>query len=263
MTSNGFQKNIDDTVQLIFDSHYIVAITGAGISTPSGIPDFRSSKSGLWAKNDPMKVASLSAYNKNPKIVFDWLHPLITGIQNSKPNPAHVALADLETLGFVKSIITQNIDNFHQKAGSESVIEIHGSLNYFHCPVCKFIISTEDEAIIDKYIIEESIPVCPKCGSFLKPDITLYEEQLPIKAWELAHRECLNADLILVIGTSLEVTPVNYLPRLAFSNGAKIIINTYSQTYLDPDAAIILRDDVCEVWPAVVKEIKNYGKYSS
>ena len=118
MTSIGFQKNIDDTVQLICDSLYIVAITGAGISTPSGIPDFRSSKSGLWAKNDPMQVASLSAYNKNPEIVFDWLRPLIIGIQNSKPNSAHYALADLEKQGYVKSIITQNIDDFHQKAGS-------------------------------------------------------------------------------------------------------------------------------------------------
>jgi len=263
MTSIGFQKNIENIVQLICDSHHIVTITGAGISTPSGIPDFRSSKSGLWAKNDPMKVASLSAYNKNPGIVFDWLRPLVTGIQNAKPNPAHYALADLEKQGFVKSIITQNIDNFHQKAGSKCVIEIHGSLRTFHCPACKFIISSEDEAIINRYITEESIPICPNCGSILKPDITLYEEQLPLQAWEQAHRECLKADLILVIGTSLEVTPVNYLPQLAFSNGAKIIINTYSQTYLDPDAAIILRDDVCEVWPVVVKEIENYGKYSS
>lgn len=263
MTSIGFQKNIEDTAQLIFNSHHIVAITGAGISTPSGIPDFRSSKSGLWTKNDPMKVASLSAYNKNPEIVFDWLRPLIVGIQNSKPNFAHYALSNLEKQGFLKSIITQNIDNFHQKAGSKYVIEIHGSLNTFHCPVCKFIISSEDEAIINKYIIEESIPTCPNCGSILKPDITLYEEQLPFQAWEQAHNECLKADLILVIGTSLEVTPVNYLPRLAFSNGAKIIINTYSQTYLDPDAAIILREDVCVVWPAVVKEIEKYGEYSS
>lgn len=263
MTANGCQEKIKETAKIIFESQYIIAVTGAGISTPSGIPDFRSSGTGLWKKNDPMEVASLSAYKKNPAIVFDWLRPLIIGIQKAQPNAAHEALAELEKGSYVKSIITQNIDNLHQKAGSQNVIEIHGSLNTFHCPACKIVISSELSTIIKRYINEETIPICPNCESILKPDITLYEEQLPVMAWEKAHYQCLRADLVLVIGTSLEVTPVNVLPQLAFSNGAKIIINTYSQTYLDHDAAIILRDDVGEIWPAVVKEIDKYGKYPS
>ncbi len=262
MKSPDFQYNIKEITKLIIDSNHVIAITGAGISTPSGIPDFRSNGTGLWETNDPMKVASLSAFNKNPRVFFDWLRPLITEIQKAKPNNAHFALAELEKRGYIKSIITQNIDDLHNKAHSINLIEIHGSLNSFQCPKCFNEVESNDEIILRQYIITNVPPLCPMCGNFLKPKITLYEEQLPQEAWKKAYDQCSKADLILIIGTSLEVTPVNYLPQLGLEKGANIVINTFSQTYLDIDAAIIMNEDVCKVWSAVVKEIDKYDKHT-
>ena len=172
---------IQHASDLIKHSHHSVVLTGAGISTPSGIPDFRSPGTGLWTKYLPMEVASLSAFRYNPELFYQWLHPLVVRMLSAQPNPAHYSLAKLEEKGFISSIITQNIDGLHTRAGSKNVIEVHGTLNTLTCVKCFTQVSSE--AIILEYIDHCTIPHCHFCGGILKPDVILYEEQLPVKAW--------------------------------------------------------------------------------
>ncbi len=242
-------ESIQKTIELIRKSQNIVVITGAGISTPSGIPDFRSSKTGLWTQNDPFQVASLSAFRYRPKVFFDWLQPLAKKIWEAHPNPAHIALANLEKAGYVHAIITQNIDGLHQKAGSQNVIEVHGSANRFSCLKCKQ--SFPSEKFVESFIQQAQIPHCPMCDSILKPEIILFEEMLPIEAWSAAEWYCEKADLILIIGSSLEVIPAANLPHEALRHGARLVINTISETHLDSYADVLLPYDVIATLPEI------------
>ena len=241
--------------RLIAQSRHMVAFTGAGISTPSGIPDFRSAGTGLWRKNDPMLVASATAFHHHPQRFYDWLRPLLLTSQHALPNPAHMALAELECSGILKTVITQNIDGLHQRAGSKLVIELHGSMQRFYCPVCHENSVNPDDVIAT--ILAESIPKCKQCGSVIRPDITLFEEALPVDAWQQAEREIYNADLLLVAGSSLEVIPASSLPYEAYRNGCRIIIVNLSSTYLDQHADVMLRADVAAGIPQIVQELKR------
>jgi NAD-dependent deacetylase len=160
---------------LIKRSHYTVALTGAGISTPSGIPDFRSPGVGLWTKYQPMEVASLSAFRHNPENFYQWLHPLAIKMHTAQPNGAHYALAELQKAGFLATIITQNIDSLHSRAGASNVLEVHGSLGSVSCTGC--FQQFPSKKYFEDYINKCEIPRCKDCGSVLKPDIILYEEQ--------------------------------------------------------------------------------------
>ncbi len=242
--------------QLINDSHYLVVLTGAGLSTPSGIPDFRSANSGLWEISDPMKVASLSTFRNRPMDFFKWIHPLTQKIYEAKPNYAHEALAILEKQGKIKAIVTQNIDYLHQKAGSKNVIEVHGSVVNLECLKCRTRISF-NENLITRFIEDFSIPTCDKCGNYLKPAITLFEEMLPPDAWENATHHFEQADLVIVIGSSLEVYPANQLPLIALANNAKLIINTFSATSIDSMSDLLIHFDVEEVWRLIIEKLKN------
>ncbi|MDO9087756.1 MAG: NAD-dependent deacylase [Anaerolineaceae bacterium] len=249
-----FDQIILHVSELIFEAKYIVALTGAGISTPSGIPDFRSQNTGLWEKNDPMRVASLSSFMNTPKVFFNWLKPLAKEIFYASPNPAHQALAILERNHKLKAIITQNIDNLHQKAGAKKVIEVHGSVSMLECLKCGLKTPFNELLMID--LFEKSkIPTCEQCHKFLKPSITLFEELLPIEAWESATHHCENADLVIVIGSSMEVYPANQLPLISLANGAKLIINTFSSTPLDQQADLLLPYDVVAVWSTIMKKL--------
>ena len=242
-------ETIQKAVDLIRKSQNTIVLTGAGISTPSGIPDFRSSRTGLWTKNDPFQVASLSAFRYRPQVFFDWLQPLAQKIWEAQPNPAHIALADLEKAGYIRTIITQNIDGLHQRAGSQNVIEVHGSTNQLDCLKCKQSFGVEKFA--ETFIRQAQIPHCPRCGSILKPQVVLFEEMLPMEAWSTAEWYCEQADLILVIGSSLEVVPAANLPHEALRNGAKLVINTLSETHLDPYADVCLPYDVVTTLPEI------------
>jgi len=246
----NFEENLEklnEAVSLINQSNYIVLLTGAGISTPSGIPDFRSQDSGLWMKNNPIEVASLSCFRANPSIFYDWFHPLMETIMNASPNPAHFAIANLEKKGVFKAVITQNIDRFHQKAGSINVLELHGSIKKFSCIKCGYETDYESNLIND-YLSSKLIPKCSRCNAALKPSIILYEEMLPALVWEKANFHSQKADLFIVVGTSLEVYPANLLPEVAISNNAKLIINTLSTTQMDSVADVVLNLDVVDVW---------------
>ncbi len=249
-------SNDDDCLiaaRLIKESHHAVVFTGAGISTPSGIPDFRSTGTGLWQKSDPMLVASLTAFKHHPDRFFRWLKPLLQASKQAVPNPAHLAISRLEKLGRIKSVITQNIDNLHQKAGSGCVIELHGSMEQFHCPSCQKPAS-DPSGVIDE-IISGQIPYCTHCGTIMKPDITLYEEPLPTEAWRKAGDEVSRADLMIVVGSSLEVIPASSLPYDVYRKGGKLIIINYSLTYMDRHADVVIHEDVAEVLPGIVELI--------
>jgi len=240
---------------LLSSAKHAVALTGAGISTPSGIPDFRSSKDGLWQKYNPFEVASLSAFRVRPEKFYEWFRPLTRNITEALPNPAHIALSDLEKHGIIKSVITQNVDGLHQKAGSLNVLEVHGTLNTMTCGSCYTKYPSSE--FIKPYLECGTIPHCRKCSGILKPDAILFEEQLPRKTWQKVEAELKKCDLMMVVGSSLEVVPVANLPYHTISAGGKLIIINNEPTYIDSRADVVLHLNVAEALPAIVEEILN------
>lgn len=237
-------------------ARYAVAFTGAGISTPSGIPDFRSARTGLWRQADPMQVASLTAFRRTPDVFFNWLRPLAQTSLDAQPNPAHAALAAMEQSGRLHAVITQNIDGLHQRAGSRIVHELHGSLSTLSCSKCRRRFALEP--FRESFLTRHRIPLCPDCTIALKPDIVLFEEMLPQETWRQAEAAVARADVLLVAGSSLEVTPAANLPAEAARNGTKIIIVNFTPTWLDDQANIVIHGDVAEVLPEIAVQIANF-----
>jgi NAD-dependent deacetylase len=248
---------INFAVELIKQSHKTVTLTGAGISTNSGIPDFRSPGTGLWQHVEPMEVASLSAFRHDPERFYEWFHPLAVIMFSAQPNPAHVALAKLQAAGYISEIITQNIDGLHTKAGAEHVLEVHGTLRTLSCTNCYH--QVPFTAILDDYLQRYCVPRCPECGSILKPDIILYEEQLPVKTWIKAEEACKHCELLIVIGTSLEVMPSAKLPILAVEHGSRLVIINNSPTFMDVRADLVIHADISEILSQVVEEALQTG----
>src|SRR6266511_2412221 len=193
---------------LIRDRQPCVVLTGAGISTESGIPDFRS-ETGLWADVDPFEVASAEAFRRDPERVWDFYRARIKVLLEAAPNPGHLALAELERRGLVETVITQNIDMLHSKAGSREVVEVHGSIRSSSCPRCRR--QEPLEEVLDQ-LAERSVPLCAVCRQVLKPGVVLFGELLPAGAMERASALALRAELMLVVGSTLEVWPVAGLP---------------------------------------------------
>ena len=247
-------KKISLAAQLIRSKQYVVALTGAGISTPSGIPDFRSPGSGLWTQYQPMEVASLTAFRYKPESFYDWLRPLARDMFQAQPNPAHVALAELQESSQVGPVITQNIDNLHQKAGSEQVLEVHGSFQTLSCINCHKQVNTTQN-IISNLIHKGNVPRCPECDQVLKPDVVLFEEQLPANIWKKAQQASQKCQLMLVLGSSLTVQPVSHLPYQAMTSGAELVIINKSQTYLDDRAQVLIHDDVAKILPEITRMV--------
>jgi NAD-dependent deacetylase len=233
---------VEQAASLLSKANHAIAFTGAGISTPSGIPDFRSPQTGLWNHSDPFKVASIWAFRHNPKDFFNWIRPLSINADSAKPNSAHLCLARLENKGYIKAVITQNIDGLHHKAGSQNVLELHGTAQTATCPSCG---KKHNRDYFHRIIAQsEAMPRCSDCMSIIKPDVVLFGEALPQEIWNKAYHECLLADLILIVGSSLEVSPANSLPEISLRNGAKLIINNLGQTFLDEKANVLLKMDV-------------------
>ncbi len=234
-------------IALLREAKYAVALTGAGISTPSGIPDFRSPESGVWQKVDPMEVASIYAFRHNPQAFFDWIRPLAQTILQAQPNPAHFALANLEANGRLRATITQNIDLLHSKAGSHTVFEVHGSLSRATCQGCH----TQIDAfpMWQQFIQDNLVPTCANCGAVLKPNVVLFGEMLPAIMMHLAQEAARKCDLMLVAGSSLETAPAGDLPLLAKQAGAKLIIVNLGPTHVDREADLLFREDVAKLLP--------------
>ena len=248
---NDSASPIEDAAELFRKAKRVAALTGAGISTPSGIPDFRSEGTGLWSRDEPMEVASLSTFRTHPERFFEWFHPLAGQIFNAEPNAAHKALVDLESPDREITVITQNIDVLHQKAGSKNVVEMHGSVRTMSCTQCfrKF----ETKFFIQDFIEHGNIPKCSNCNGILKPDMILFGEQLPQTAWFDAQRAARQCDLMLVAGSSLEVLPVAGLPMQALDRGAHLIIVNNTPTYLNVRADVVIMKDVAAALPDIAK----------
>lgn len=244
---------ISTAADLILQAQRSVALTGAGISTPSGIPDFRSPGTGLWERFDPLEVASLSAFRSQPERFFVWIRPLLRTICEALPNPAHAALARLEHEGHLTGVVTQNIDGLHQRAGSDRVIEIHGNIRQATCVSCYRHFATEP--FIAALLHAGEIPRCPDCSGILKPDVVLFEEQLSAEALREAENLIIGTDLLIIVGSSLDVMPASLLPIKALNDGAGLIILNNEATYLDGRADVILRQDAAEMLPLITSEV--------
>lgn len=253
MNEQVVDLDIEHAADLIRRAQSGVALTGAGISTPSGIPDFRSTGSGLWEHFDPMDVASLSAFRYRPERFFDWVRPLAEKIMRAKPNPAHLALAQLERAGCLTAVVTQNIDDLHRKAGSQKVLEIHGHLRESTCVEC--FRRYPSGRLLQHFIETGEIPRCPACGGVLKPDVVLYGEQLPFQVVQEAKALISHSDLVLVVGSSLEVTPAAVFPVQALNAGGRLVIVNREPTYLDSRADFIFRQDAAVVLPKLAEEV--------
>ncbi len=242
---------ISQAARLLRRARYAIALTGAGISTPSGIPDFRSPGTGLWERADPMRVASIHAFRRNPQAFYEWIRPLARALFEAHPNPAHRALAALEAAHFLRAVITQNIDALHQAAGSREVLEVHGHLRSATCLDCYRVQATKD--LLAEFVTSQTVPRCPECGGVLKPDVILFGEQLPaaVVSAAMAHVEA--ADVMLVAGSSLEVVPASQLPLKLYRHGGSLIVINETPTCADSAAEVVIRDDVAEVLPRIAR----------
>ncbi len=244
--------NHQKALELLRHSKHAVALTGAGVSTPSGIPDFRSPSDGVWEKVDAMEVASLFAFRRNPAAFFQWIRPMVHLAEAASPNPAHHALARMEQMGRLELVITQNIDGLHGRAGSRQVVEIHGNFRTATCIGC-YRAAPGAEVLAFLMEREDGVPTCRFCGGILKPDVILFGEQLPAAALQLAFQAARCCDLMLVAGSSLTVEPAMSLPEIATRHGAKLILINLQPTPLDELADAVIRQDVAVVLPELAE----------
>jgi NAD-dependent deacetylase len=198
-----------------------VVLTGAGISTESGIPDFRS-PTGIWAQYDPMEYATIDAFRRDPEKVWEFYALRLGVLAEAEPNAGHLALAELERSGLVEAVVTQNIDGLHQRAGSQDVIEVHGSIRTASCLRCG-----------EQVELERAMPRCPRCEAILKPDVVMFGELLPAGAMERAVELAQRAGLLLVVGSTLEVHPVAGLPEETLAAGGTLAIVNRGATPFD------------------------------
>ena len=244
-------KDKIETVALwLKKSKFAIALTGAGISVESGIPAFRGAQ-GLWDKYDPSEYATIDAFMRDPLKVWNMLKELYEITLKAEPNPAHKALAELERLGKLKAIITQNVDSLHQKAGSRKVIEFHGTGETLTCILCGA------KYRIEEINLEKTPPFC-ECGGILKPDVVFFGEPIPLHALKEAFELSEKCDLLFVIGTSAQVYPAADIPRVAKKSGAKVVeINLEPTPLTNIVSDIFLEGKAGETLPLVLKAYKN------
>jgi NAD-dependent deacetylase len=230
--------------QLLGESGRAVVLTGAGISVPSGIPDFRTPGTGLWEKVDPMEVAHIDAFRRDPDRFWSFYAQRFASLVDRRPNPAHEAVAELEGSGLIRAVITQNIDRLHRLAGTRRLIEVHGSIDWSVCLECGGRVPLE--RVIEMVAAGGGAPECVACVAPLKPDVVLFGELLPERAMAEAHELAAEADLLLCIGSSLEVFPVAGLPGVTLGSGGRLALVTQGPTPYDRDAEVKLSGDVVE-----------------
>lgn len=225
-------------------------LTGAGISVPSGIPDFRSPGTGLWENVDPMEVAHIDVWRRDPDRFWHFYGQRFAALRDIEPNRAHAVVAELERRGLIRGVITQNIDRLHRAAGSERVVEVHGSIEWSRCPVCGGRVGLE--RTLEMISQAPGAPECPACVSPLKPEVVLFGEMLPEAAMIEAQGLAATADLMICVGSSLTVHPVAGLPEVTLRAGGRLAIVTESETPYDPEADVRLGGDVVEELEAVL-----------
>lgn len=253
----AFSDLIQQAAALCKSSCRLAVLTGAGVSKESGIPTFRDAMDGLWAQYDPQELATLEAFRRNPSLVWNWYQFRRSVVQAAQPNAGHIALARLQQLCPHMQIITQNVDNLHERAGSTKVIRLHGSIalnrcsgncqgNPTHLTIDRAIPATGDEP-----------PACPHCGKYIRPDVVWFGEVLPAKQIEHAKQLARTADVMLVIGTSGVVQPAAHMPVIARSAGAKIIEVNPVKSEVTPLAHVWLQGPSAEILPQIIEAIDN------
>ncbi|HEU5140063.1 MAG TPA: NAD-dependent protein deacylase [Bacillales bacterium] len=241
-------RNIERLAERIKNSNDTVALTGAGMSTESGLPDFRSSH-GLWAGRDPLEIASPHAIEGNYEDFVSFYGNRIKELKKHKPNSGHDCLANWEQEGLLSAVLTQNIDGYHLDAGGQNVIELHGHLRHLYCRECRH------RHPVSKYLHDD--PYCEYCGGKVRPDVVLFGEALDELKWEKAIQEVMKADLAIVVGTSLEVFPFAGLVELALERGTDLAIINYTETGADALADIVIHDSISETLDEVNGNIKE------
>ena len=239
--------------RLIEQADSVVALTGAGISVPSGIPDFRSPGTGLWANVNPMEVAHIDAFRRDPVRFWSFYGRRFQTLEDKRPNRAHAALVELERAGMLDAVITQNIDQLHRRAGSRELVEVHGSIAHSSCLVCGLRYELDDVRAQHEGAAD-GVPRCG-CGAPLKPGVVLFGEYLPVEAMARAEALAAGADLMLCIGSSLEVYPVAGLPETTLAVGGQIAILTQGPTPLDHRAVVRMGGDVVDELDAVLSAL--------
>jgi NAD-dependent deacetylase len=235
-------SSLDRLASLIREAESVVALTGAGISVPSGIPDFRSPGTGLWENVNPMEVAHIDAWRADPERFWHFYGNRFQALEDKEPNGAHRALVELEAAGRLDAVVTQNIDRLHRRAGTKNLVEVHGTIDTSSCLSCgaRFAIAEVRRRLEDSPV---SVPACD-CGEPLKPDVVLFGEWLPQGALEEAYALAAGADVLLCIGSSLEVHPIAQLPSVTRQNGGAVVVITQGPTPWDARAAVKLDGDV-------------------
>jgi NAD-dependent deacetylase len=237
--------SVEHLASLIVEAQPCVVLTGAGVSTESGIPDFRS-RTGIWTKYDPLEYATIDAFRRDPAKVWDFYAKRLGVLADARPNAAHSALAELERRGLVEAVVTQNVDRLHQEAGSRRVLEVHGSIRSASCLLC----GNREE--YERMFELGPVPACAECGAVLKPDVVMFGELLPAGVMEEASELVLAARLLLVVGSSLEVYPVAGLPEDALRAGARLAIVNRGPTPYDRRADLKIDASAGETLASVV-----------
>jgi NAD-dependent deacetylase len=240
--------------QLIRDAGSVVALTGAGISVPSGIPDFRTPGTGLWTNVDPMEVAHIDVFRRDPERFWHFYGDRFQTLEHKRPNRAHAALARLEQAALLEAVITQNIDRLHARAGTRALVEVHGTIDHSSCLVCRARYRLADVRTRQRED-PAGVPRCD-CGEPLKPDVILFGEYLPVDALARAEQLAADADLLLCVGSSLEVYPVAQLPAVTLAAGGEVAIITQGATPFDNRAAVRCGGDVVHELEAVLAALE-------
>jgi NAD-dependent deacetylase len=238
--------------ELIRERQPCVVLTGAGISTESGIPDFRSAD-GIWAQYDPAEVAHIDALRRDPARVWEFYGRRLEALSHAEPNDGHRALAELEERGLVRAVVTQNIDGLHQRAGSREVVEVHGSVREAECIHCGVRVPMQDA------VASLPLPPCPECGEILKPGVVMFGELLPAQAIEKAEALAAEARLLLVVGSSLEVHPVAALPGETLTGGGAVAIVNHGRTPWDSRAELVIDDGAGETLRGLAAALAMVG----
>jgi NAD-dependent deacetylase len=239
--------------ELLGSGERAVVLTGAGISVPSGIPDFRSPGTGLWAGVDPMEVAHIDAWRRDPDRFWEFYGQRFASLVDTRPNRAHEIVAQLERRGLVRAVVTQNIDRLHRMAGSERIVEVHGSIEWSRCLQCGGRVALE--RVVAMLAAAQGAPECLACVAPLKPDVVLFGEMLPEGAMLEAQALAAEADLMVCIGSSLTVYPVAGLPEMTLAAGGRLALVTEGETPYDDQAEVRLSRDVVEELEAVLAAI--------
>jgi len=254
MSDERDKKKIKRFVDIILNSENILALTGAGMSTESGIPDFRSPGTGLWEKVDPNEFASIHSYVSDTKKNLQFMLDLGMQIFRAKPHKGHKALTKLQKLGKLEGVLTQNIDGLHQKAHTENVVELHGTANESICLRCNQVFPITK---MINQVIRGSSPSCPECNGLLKPNAIFFGEPLQSNVLVKADKMIGNCDLLIVLGSSLLVYPVAFYPQKILSMGSKLAIINIQPTNMDSSAEVVIHQMIGEVLPIIVEKVEK------